>query len=256
MLKILLQILIITIWIFSNDYQSLVTSFMLNPQEEPLLKSFDDLFDSDYRIQSSLYAAQYYSENPKYQRKISRFNHQYSFEHWLAEMKKWQFADAQLCYIWKDVINFLGDGKSYEGIYQIPEVAYSFREALLVLDYHPYVDKFQDLMDRSLEAGLIRAWKNFYDLINLRYLDPNIPEPENEEKEILEFKDIIPFFLILAVGFYAALVALFGEIFYHDFVAQLSKKYFKRKFDEIFMRKKRKISKVRSKIIEVKPAME
>ena len=53
---------------------------------------------------------------------------------------------------------------------------------------------------------------------------------EEEEKIYLYFNEIFPFFLILAVGFSIALLALFGEIFYHDFLSHLSKEYFERNF--------------------------
>ena len=70
-------------------------------------------------------------------------------------------------------------------------------------------------------------------------------------KIYLNFSEIYPFFLILAVGFSIALLTLFGEIFYHDFLSQLSEEYFERKFGWMRETKKQK-AKVRK--IKVKPA--
>ena len=65
-------------------------------------------------------------------------------------------------------------------------------------------------MDQSFEAGLLKLWKNqFYEAI--------FEGSEREivdEKIMLDFYSIIPFFYILVVGFLAALLAFLGEKFF------------------------------------------
>ena len=52
----------------------------------------------------------------------------------------------------------------------------------------------------------------------------------NAKKNILDFQSLIPFFMILVVGFLAALLALLGE----NFFAKMNKK--KKKFDILQVR--------------------
>ncbi len=96
-------------------------------------------------------------------------------------------------------------------------------------------------MDRCHEFGLITYWENHYmDEAKLDlswYGCRSFPD----EKIYLNFREIHPFFLILAVGFLIALLALIGEIFYHDFLSQLSKEYFERKFGWTRKMKKQKV---------------
>lgn len=68
-----------------------------------------------------------------------------------------------------------------------------------------------------------------------------------DEKRILDFDAIAPFFLILVFGYYLAGFALLFEIFYFDFIKRLPKKFFNWK---AFKRPQKKY-KVRR--IQVKP---
>ncbi len=106
-------------------------------------------------------------------------------------------------------------------------------------------------MDRCHEFGLITYWEDHYmdeAKLNSSWLGCRSFE---DEKIYLNFLEIYPFFFILAVGFSIALLALFGEIFYHDFWSQLSKEYFERKFGWMRRTKKQK-ARVRVRKIKVK----
>ena len=96
-------------------------------------------------------------------------------------------------------------------------------------------------MDQCFEAGLKKFWDDHYlddyFLDDAKWTSLTCIAPRKEHI-FLYFSDILPFFLILAVGFLIALLALVGEIFYRDFLSNLSKEYFKRKFG--WRRKKKK----------------
>ncbi len=100
-------------------------------------------------------------------------------------------------------------------------------------------------MDRCHEFGLITYWED-HQLDDGSFSRCAVIE---EEKIYLNFFEIYPFFLILAIGFSIALLTLLGELFYHDFWSQLSEDYFKRKFGWLRRTKKQKL-KVR--ILKVK----
>lgn len=196
---------------------------MLKPLQQDLLKSIDELFDSEVLL-DGLNVEILFGHRPKYQnvlknnRMVKLFN--YTDASWHGKAIKNNIA----------VISHMCDrkGKSFPGMYIIPEFFYT-QHPLVVRPYHPYLDKLQNLMDRSLEAGLLMAWKIFF----FNDAKAFIPNENNfkrivaDEKAFLDFEAIGPFFIILIVGFSGALLALFCEIFHHDFLKQISKKLLK-----------------------------
>jgi hypothetical protein len=216
-LQILLIIFTLSIFVVSNAYQGLVTSFMLKPVHQNFIKSIDELFDSDYQIRKSSFINKIHEDNPRYQLAVENQR--------VVEKKnsiRHKFANIRRCEFFINRMRFHGDGRSYKGTYQIPEVAYSLRRNLYVTPFHMFFDKFQYLMDLSFEAGLPTQWMNFY--YDFYFFVCNKKERQvyiADEKEILDFNAILPFFLILAFGFSFALFALLCEIFYHDFISGL-----------------------------------
>lgn len=133
MLKVLLQLLIFSLFIFSNGYQSLVSSFMLNPLEEKLLKTIDELLDSELNIEYDFIFEATRECDPKYQKalKMGRIkNSTWRTQHWWELMIETKMARIHRCKFMKHKIESEGDGKSWNEIYLIPEVAYSRSEDL------------------------------------------------------------------------------------------------------------------------------
>ena len=56
-LTILLQLIIVMIWVLSNAYEGVITSFMIQPIHENRLETFDQLVASDYEIITDEYFA-------------------------------------------------------------------------------------------------------------------------------------------------------------------------------------------------------
>lgn len=207
---------------------------MLNPVEEKVFSTIDELLESEMKLKHDLIFEVLQQANPKYQRAV-KDGRVIKFEEssdWTGQLVEMNCAKFVPCKPYKNEIEHDGDGKKYKNLYLIPDVAFTQREDFYSCPYHPYIDILQELMDQTFEAGLHQAWeKTFYQI----YTTLNsVRKPEKTGKEDLDFDAIIPFFLILAVGFLAALIALLCEIFFHDFVTELSKDYFRRKFSELF----------------------
>lgn len=243
-MKILLQIWIFSIFIFSNGYQSLVTSFMLNPLQIPLLKTVNEVFESDLNIHDFWAVDQLYDNNSKYQKakqdgRVRVYDVPYYTEKWPEYLIENHVVYYFPCKTMKMTIENEVEGAEWRGLYQISESIYSFPEDLLIRPLHPYIIKFQEIMDQTLEAGLHQAWeKTYFKLFRDFHF---ISREKKPERDLLDFNLIAPFFLILAVGSIAALLTLFFEIFYHDFISELTKDYFREKFNE-YLRREIKIN--------------
>lgn len=204
---------------------------MLKPIELKLLKTLDELFESDIRINYDLEMNYIDEENEKFKKAIEEgrvgnfltvFKNS-SIRKFIAERKTAYF---DFCSFNRYVMNY-GDGKTFQGIYVIPEVVATIHYNFMVAPLSPYFDKFQSIMNICFEAGLHKAWRIFYEI---DFLLQNIKISRNidQRKNTLDFKTIFPFFAILGIGFGISLLVLFCEIFYHDFLLNLSKDYFMR----------------------------
>lgn len=215
---------------------------MLQPLQHKLLKTVDELFDSDVKIIENDFIHAIHIDNPKYQNALKNgrvVSFDLILDNFYEHYSKENMATVQFCKEFKDLI----EKEKIQGFYQITEVAYSLRHNLIILPFHPFIDKIQELMDFSFEAGLPKAWENFY---NELYKFPSNFSNERkniEKKTFLDFDSILPFFLILAFGFSISLFALFCEIYYYNFAAHLIK-FFCNLFKK---RRKEKIVKGKSK---------
>lgn len=215
---------------------------MLQPVYEKPLKTIDELFQSNLKFERKYFNTFFNKENQDHQKiiqddRIIDVDLSPYDEVWTAQIIENKIALNQPCDHFKNTINEFGDGKSYLGIYQIPEVAYIYPENLYVAPFHPFLDNFQNLMDLSFEAGLPSAWKRFYfEFIRNFYSDLKTKEKLGD-KITLDFVDIGPFFLILIFGYMAAVLVILMEIFYHDFIVKLEIKFSIWKFLKIFKRK-------------------
>lgn len=242
---------------------------MLRPVNQKLLKSIDELFESDnYKIQYFEDFNFVQEDNPKF---LKAFEEErvISFEILSEDDEEWtsiyienKFASMQSCKHFKNLIEHQGDGKSWRGLYQIQEVALTERQNLFTAPFHPLLDKFQKLMDLSFEAGLPIAWERFhYEFLNSYNRSENF-QRNVEDDQMLDFFEIAPFFLILIFGFLIALLALLCEVFYHDFLLKLPKNYLRMKYQNYVLRVQRKnvkrkfMTRVKVKRIQVKQAKE
>jgi hypothetical protein len=210
---------------------------MLQPVLINPFRSIDELFDSNYKIEWLEEFDFLYDDNQKYQnavkeKRVIDMRNSLKQETWVEMFVAQKIATAGPC---KTFTDLAGDEKTWKGFYQISEIFMLYREILFIAPFHPFSETFQQLMDSSFEAGLPMAWERKFKEFASKFKKPKI-NPKASDGNILDFGAILPFFLILVFGFLIALFAFLCEIFYHDFLNNLSKEYFKRKFDKFFRR--------------------
>jgi hypothetical protein len=141
------------------------------------------------------------------------------------------------------MIEYFGDGKCFHGFYQIPEVSEANPDSLVVPYFHPFIEKYQEIMDISFEAGLPLAWEFFSFLAHKNY--EKIKRVVFEEKNDLDFMAIAPFFLILAFGFSMATFVFLCEIFHKDFLKNFTRQLLRKKINEIVSKSRKRKKKIK-----------
>lgn len=80
---------------------------------------------------------------------------------------------------------------------------------------NPYMEKFQEIMDRAVEAGLPKIWKLFY---KMKTSTMSGNSKESNETSDLTFEDLKSAFLTILILFILIFLIFLCEIFYHDFL--------------------------------------
>lgn len=236
MLKIILQILIFTLFIFGNGYQSLITTFMIEPMKIPLLQSIDELFESDYEITVNTEFINLYSNNSKFQKalKEGRINDVLVSGRDINGVKYSYGTDINIADI---ISNYKRKNSTKSNEYKIPEAYYSELFVINTGLFDPFVDEMQTLMILCYEAGLPKKWKNDYEFIQKELLKINEIDRfvEEEKRKNLNFNEFLPICVILLIGHGMGGLVLLVEIFYNDFLRHLNfdwikwKRIFKRR---------------------------
>lgn len=235
MLKILFQILIFTLFIFGNGYQSVVTTFMMEPMQTSTFKTIGELFDSKYEI---------------------IIDNQFNFT--MRNDVKFKAALKQ-----NRVFNRQKSGRELEGVFS--SAIFTCRSAEIYWRYertpgvhyyilpdripaltnyvqldvgflNPFLPKMQKLMDLCYEAGLTKIWRTFNNEIVNEFIRTKKGYKLNsfaEPRETLDFSQILPICVILLIGHSFGLLLLICEIFYHDFLKPV---YFYREKIQKFMK--------------------
>lgn len=206
---------------------------MMNPLEVNQIKNFDELIESDKIIEVRHLILIALSNHTKYEqviknnRTILRENANFndsrqalSFE--CAEIDFYQFINFKNSWV--------------ENKYKImgPSVP-SYPHFELGI-FNPYQERLQELMDRSIEAGLPKMWNLNYDFYayHIFHEDEEREKENGVKNEDLDLKSLIPMFFILPIGFTIALVAFLCEIFHHDFIDKFSFHLFWKNFKKFF----------------------
>lgn len=227
---------------------------MLQPLQEHLIKTVDELLDSEVKIEKFVDYENVKRINPRYEQ-AEKDNRVLEFHFNPSVTDDWKYytdnnvAANSHCDGIKNAIEHLGDGKSWNGLYLVPDVSHTVKNNLLIRPFHPYLDEFQRLIDVSIKVGLPKAWGRFYTQFVNKFYQKKSKKQEFVKEEILEFNDIVPFFVILAFGFSLAFFSLICEIFYHDFLSQISRNYLMNRFEKFWRRK------MRVRRVQVRPAI-
>lgn len=225
MLKILFQILIFTLFIIGNGYQSVITNFMMNPMQISHIESLDELFDSNLKIVVPSAFHLEMSNNSKYQNAFK------DGRVLLDEMKDLNkakpFGISILCDGEYKIANAFNRTGYYKLSYTLQKTKFLTLNAGI---FNPLFNNLQNLILRCFEFGLIKVWKeNFKAEVKegFRTSGRTIYQPV-EKNRTLDLSQILPICVVLLIGHGFALLSFLCEIFYHDFLSKLG--YFSKKF--------------------------
>jgi len=221
-LTILLQLIIGMIWIVSNAYEGVITSFMIQPIHENRIETFDDLVASDYEIMtdevfvlkmsgSEAYKILEPRVNSSGQKLGSEFAYEVMRQHYVFVMK----CDRTELLIDESLTQ--SGRKISEFYYLMPQKFLLHLEQLEASFLNPFLERFQYYMDLSFQAGLMQIWKVFDSLSNP---GKKTDEPADAQA-YLKLEDLTQVFSILVTGYAISIVVLLIEIFFHDFLKKL-----------------------------------
>jgi len=215
-LAILLQLIVLMIFVLSNAYEGVITSFMIQPLYENRLKTVDDFIKSDYVFIASPEFARKVQDDVRFTAIKSRMN--FSFDSIrFTEAKESQYAIVRLCDILEVNYHWVYENgeRISDSYYMLPEKLITFYIELDASFANPYIQRFQYYMDLCFQAGLPQIWKVYADKYNLD-IQPTI------EREILELKDLGIIFYIFIAGCGLSSVVLVIEIVYSGFSGNLN----------------------------------
>lgn len=225
-LTTMLQIIIFAIIILSCLYQGELTASMIEPPAEQKLSTFDELYESDYKLLVGDYGNFLMSNFENYEAFQSRINVSVEF---LANanfksLANDNYALIMRCYLAKYELENKGAKEYY---YLLDHQILKYFVRLEASYNNPYFDRLQELMDWSFEAGLHQAWKMMVNLLSYKLQTA-------DDEVFLKLKDFKQVFCILGIGLLVATLVFIMEIVYHKFGENIYMRwiYFK---DEIFL---------------------
>ncbi|CAG9798202.1 unnamed protein product [Chironomus riparius] len=215
LLLILLHLISISIFVLSNAYESVVTSFTIDPVDEHL-KTLKDLLSSSYDIMADKGFEFSYENTNEF---ISRINTSSlnMRDNEAKEIIRKRFVFIRTCDVAENVLRlYLPNGKqTSEYYYILPERITGQFIHLEASYYNPFLERLQYYMDLSFEAGLPKMWKSF------DYLDYSNRINYEETSDFLLLEDLLLVFAILLLGCAVSAFVLMIEISYHDFFRYL-----------------------------------
>lgn len=216
-LLLLLQIFIFSIFYLRNLYEGVVTSIMSERSDFIKYQTFEKLLESNSDVKLFLSKA-FFMKNYS---KLERWQDRIYFDTELKtpfEMAESNFVIINIC---SEIELFMKLRGGEEFYYMIPE---KINNQLLKLDVgftNPYLERWQLIMDRAIETGLMQIWKKFHkNAINP--IMSRASGDENNDAVPLSIKDLYQVFLIVPFGLVLALLIFLIELFYHDCVSKLS----------------------------------
>ncbi|CAG9805187.1 unnamed protein product [Chironomus riparius] len=227
-LTILLQLIIVMVWILSNAYEGVITSFMIKPIHENRLETFDDLFASDFEIITD----QVFGRAIKTSMAYSMLKHRLNLSgnqirnELNDELQRQHYAFIMNCDLTDILINVVfGTGKRVsDSYYLLPQKFFMHYEQLEASYLNPFIERLQYYMDLSFQAGLMHIWRIFTP--ETRVFEGT--HPSTQKLIYLKLKDLAIVFYILIVGCVISTVLFFIEIFFHDILVEIKLGYIAR----------------------------
>lgn len=245
-LRILFQMIVISSFFFKNVYEGIVTSTMITKLDYKRFQTFEQLLESEIQFKFSLTRtislrlAEVY--NLKYDYVRSRFKIEDKLQSSYVEMAKENCVFLTTCTNAEYLMTFNESVQSY--YYILPHELLSHYRFLDVGVNSNFVEKWQDVMNHAFQTGLQNAWNMFH---KLGMSNAAIHLDITESDTTLTIVEILHIFIQLLFLHAVATVVLLLEIFYHDFVKNLSWKLLLRR------NKRKNIVKPKVNIIQVRP---
>jgi len=221
-LNILFHLVIFMIFVLSNAYEGVITSFMIQPPQEQRLERFDQILASKYEIMTDGVFSEAVKDSKQFMAVKSRINDSIIRlgRKYGPEIQRQHYVFIMKC----DQAEFELKRKFPTGE-KISDYYYLLSERImknfvrLEASYlNPFIERLQYYMDLSFQAGLPQIWKTFAsrDVMN------NHNQQSTAEQDFLNLESIKIVFGILLVGFAVSTFVLLIEIFFHHFLRNLN----------------------------------
>jgi hypothetical protein len=227
---VLLQLIIFMVFILSNGYQGVITSFMIQPFHETRMTTIKELLESDYEILTDTAFAFTVRDNEDFEAIKSRMNTSGASirDDKLDDLiinKRYvliRVCDIAEMYLTSQLENHK---KISDYFYLMPEIIQPYYVQLEASFLNPFLERFQYFMDLSFQAGLMHIWKV---MSQQKYYEPK-KHKMDDEVGYLKFKDLKQVFVLLGIGYILSAVVLLLEISFYDCLKHLHLAHLARK---------------------------
>lgn len=206
-LRTLLQLIVFMMLILSNVYSGLLTSLLIQPPKLQLMKTFDEVLDSNLKIYSGEYFNHLMQDDLKYQAANDRG------QIYLGGRADENLYDDVIVARCDNAMAIMSEDDNSKHYYIVNEKSFPYYVQLDARYVNPFIRQWQTLMDRCFEAGLTKVWK--------RQTKDFEKLASNGSHDYLVLSDIYIVLGLLFIGYGLGLFVLLLEIFYHDFIAPM-----------------------------------
>ncbi|CAG9806900.1 unnamed protein product [Chironomus riparius] len=220
-LVIFIQLNILMMWILSNAYEGVITSFMIDPISENRLQTVKDLLDSDYEIitdEAFAFTVRHYEEFQAIKSRVNTSGLKMTGRQNEIILQQ-KYVLIKSCEIIEDELSFTLPNQRYyvDYYYILPEKIITQFVELEASYMNPFLERLQYYMDLSFQAGLMKMW------ITFSYRD-FFHKPENESHDVtyIHLNDLYQVFSILLIGYGLAAIVFLIEVFFYDCLKDLN----------------------------------
>lgn len=223
------------------NFLAFITTELTQPLPQQHFDTQQELFGDENQITISFVANPMILHIPEYQKAVNEGRVQVVTS---DSIRDWKGVNVAIC----EWINNLMDHEILTSSYLFPHRLISFYTTLVMGFSSPYTDDFQHLVNLAYSAGLHQIWRTFYELKVVKNYGRK--QYIEERSSLLELNDLTPLFFALTIGYIAGILVFLGEIFYNEFLSQISLQILMRKW-AWKENKKRTV-----KVIQVRPVNE
>jgi len=221
-LAMLLNIICLSVFLLSNLYETIITSYMIEPAHENRLKTVDDLLRSDHEILTDKHFSYLVRDDERYQAIKSRISllHIMNEDDIKQEIIRKHYIFVRLCDLAElDLTSSSKNGRLMSDYYYMLPEKLTWKYVQLEASYmNPFLTRFQYYMDLSFQAGLPHMWKLMANQSDDKKYNPQ----ETTDNDQIRLNDLWLLFKILLIGLTVSFLCLLIEISYHDCIRHLN----------------------------------